>query len=198
MMSIDHTLFYNTFAEEQVLSELLRDPEVRACVEPVLSPPTMKPRNLIRIFGLARPKWQFALAAILLVLIISLLVIKHFTGRAPSVPQPITLLLVPGQRGSESGATLRLPPGSHVVVLTAEINGELSRTYSAVLDGFGRGEINFERLRSTPGPRKSVALRLNSNLLTPGDYTLTLYASDDESRSSPVAGYFFSVVSNSH
>jgi hypothetical protein len=124
-----------------------------------------------------------------------LLVIKRFAV-VPSLLRPIALTLTPIERGSGSSEILRLPPGNQVVVLTALVNGEFSGTYSAVIDGPGAGEMDFNGLHPVSGPSgsQSVTIRFLSNRLTTGIYTLTLYASDDGSRSNPVAGYIFSVV----
>ena len=187
---------YNAFAEQQVPSELLDDTEVRARIDRTLRPSVSQSRRLVRALVDLQPKWRFALVAFVLVCVASsLLVIRRFGATSTPIP-PIALTLTPLERGSGSAEILRVPPGNHVVVLTALVNGEFSGTYSAVIDGPGRGEIDFKGLRPDSGPPgfRSVAIHIPSNRLTPGNYTLTLYASDDGSRSNPVAGYIFSVV----
>jgi hypothetical protein len=188
---------YNAFAEEEILKQLMSDPEIRARIDTATLPAVGSGRKLLQILAPVSPKWRLAMAALVLLLIIfPVILINRFGGSPPLSVRSISLLLMPAERGSSSGAILRLPPQNHVIVLTVRVNGEWQGTYSAVLDGPRRREMAWKGLRPEPGLNgiQNVTLRFLSNLLTPGNYTLTLYKSDDGSPSNPVANYVFSVV----
>jgi hypothetical protein len=188
---------YNAFAEEEILKQLMRDREIRARIDAATLPTVGRGRKLLQTLAPVSLKWRLAMAALVLLLIISpVILINRFAGTVPSTLPSVPLLLMPAERGSSSGAILRLPPQNHEIVLTVRMSGEWQGAYSAVLDGPRRGEMAWKGLHSEPGPNgfQNITIRLFSNLLTPGNYTLTLYTSDDGFGSKAVANYVFSVV----
>jgi hypothetical protein len=188
---------YNSFAEQAILKQLMSDPDIRARIEREgLAAPGQR-RRWFHIFRPVPMKWRFAMAVLVLAFVISpLVLIDRFTGKAPSTSSSISLFLFPAERGSSADTPiLHLPPQNRAVILNAPVSREWSGTYSAVLDGPSRAEMAWKGLRSAPGSNGSedVTVRFSSNLLGPGNYTLTLYASEDGSRLNPVASYAFLV-----
>ena len=83
---------YNVFAEEQLLRQLVNDPEFRARLNAAVLPGVGRGRKLMQIFGSRPARWRFALVALALILVVSpFLLINRFVGTAPTKLPSITL-----------------------------------------------------------------------------------------------------------
>lgn len=127
-------------------------------------------------------------------------VLKEPTSKTRLAPL-ITLMLVPTERSPGSGNRIVLPHEVRTIVLIADIDTPPPGNLSAILAAPGRGAIGrFDNLRvqALSSELQRVRVPFSSNLLAPGEYTLTFYGATDKAHSDSVAEYSFSVLAARH
>ena len=114
-------------------------------------------------------------------------------------PQPVvaSLLLLPGtSRGAESHPHLTIAPATSTAQLRVVLeSGDEYKTYALELRTIsGKVVRSLTGLPAHPGPGgRAVVLTLPANLLTTGDYELTLNGINEQKRPEPLGYYYFSV-----
>jgi anti-sigma factor RsiW len=115
----------------------------------------------------------------------------------PSQPVVASLLLLPGtSRGAESHSQLVITPGTKLAQLRVALEkGDEYQTYALELrTGSGKLIRSQAGLQAHAGHGgRAVLLTLPANILTTGDYELTLNGINDQKRVDPLGYCYFSV-----
>jgi hypothetical protein len=115
------------------------------------------------------------------------------------IPQQVvaSLFLLPGtSRGAESHPHLDITPATSTAQLRVVIeSGDEYKTYALELRTISGKVVRSQSgLPARPGPGgRAVVLTLPANLLTTGDYELTLNGINEQRRAEPLSYYYFSV-----
>ncbi len=124
---------------------------------------------------------------------------QHDRPEGRQIPPPVvaSLLLLPGtSRGAESHPHLTITPATSTAQLRVVLeSGDEYKSYAVELRTIsGKVVRSLTGLPAHPGPGgRAVVLTLPANLLTTGDYELTLNGINEQKRAEPLGYYYFSV-----
>jgi anti-sigma factor RsiW len=122
---------------------------------------------------------------------------NHPEGRGTPPPVVASLLILPGtSRGAESRPRLTIEPATSTAQLRVVLeSGDEYKTYGLQLRTISGKVVRSQTGLTAHAGRvgRAVLLTVPANLLTTGDYELTLSGIDEQKRAEPLGYYYFSV-----